>query len=126
MIGINDPQVRAKVATDMGGPGLAWVHPSAYIGVDCLIGRDVHVNYHASMTRTVVGDGTTIGPGVTIGGDVTFGHRVFVGAGAVIGVKHPGESISIGDDAVIGAGAVVLGDVPAGELWVGVPARRVR
>jgi acetyltransferase-like isoleucine patch superfamily enzyme len=32
---------------------------------------------------------------------------------------------SIGDRAVVGAGAVVTHDVPAREIWAGVPARRI-
>jgi serine O-acetyltransferase len=41
-----------------------------------------------------------------------------VGAGAkILG------AINIGDDAVIGANAVVLKDVPAGMMAIGVPAR---
>ena len=32
----------------------------------------------------------------------------------------------IGDNAVIAAGSVVRGEVPAGELWGGVPARRIK
>ncbi len=119
IIGINDPQIRHKVADELGGPGLTWIHPNAYIGCECNIGDDVHINYGVTMTRTTVGDGCTICPGVTIGGDVTFGDRVFVGAGAVIGVKHPGEHVSIGDDAVIGAGSVVLKDVSAGQKVIG-------
>lgn len=125
IIGINDPQVRAKVAADLGGPGLTWIHPTAYVGTECTIGEDTHINYGVKMTRTVIGKGCTLCPSVTIGGDVTIGDRVFVGMGAVIGVPHAGEKITIGDDAVIGAGAVVLSDVPKGETWVGVPARAV-
>jgi len=41
-----------------------------------------------------------------------------IGAGAVI---LPG--VTIGEGAMIGAGAVVTRDVPAGETWVGNPAR---
>ncbi len=119
IIGINDPQIRAKVAAELGGPGLTWIHPTAYLGCECIIGDDVHVNYGVTMTRTTIGDGSTICPGVTIGGDVTIGRRVFVGAGAVIGVRHPGGHVTIGDDAVIGAGSVVLKDVDAGTKVLG-------
>jgi acetyltransferase-like isoleucine patch superfamily enzyme len=42
-------------------------------------------------------------------------------AGAII---MPG--VTIGEKAIIGAGAIVLTDVPAGQIWVGNPARRIR
>jgi acetyltransferase-like isoleucine patch superfamily enzyme len=52
---------------------------------------------------------------------VTVGDNVWVGALCVL---LPGTVI--GDNAVIGAGSVVRGEVPAGELWAGAPARFVR
>ena len=48
----------------------------------------------------------------------TLGGHVDVGAGAKI--LGP---ITIGDNAVIGANAVVLTDVPANAVAVGIPAR---
>ena len=45
-------------------------------------------------------------------------ENVSIGSGSVILC-----GISIGRDAVIGAGAVVTKSVPAGEIWVGNPAR---
>ena len=48
----------------------------------------------------------------------TLGDRVVVGAGAKI--LGP---VWIGDGAQIGANAVVINDVPAGAIAVGVPAR---
>jgi serine O-acetyltransferase len=74
---------------------------------------------------TVIGDDVIIRHGVTLGlrrkgvrGAPIIGNRVDIGAGAKI--LGP---VRIGDDAVIGANAVVLHDVPAGALAVGVPAR---
>lgn len=73
---------------------------------------------------TVIGDDVVIRNGVTIGlkrtgiaGAPVIGNRVDIGAGAkILG------AITIGDDVVIGANAVVLQDVPANSLAVGVPA----
>jgi serine acetyltransferase len=36
------------------------------------------------------------------------------------------ENVVIGAGAVIGMGSVVLSDVPDGQTWVGVPARKLR
>jgi acetyltransferase-like isoleucine patch superfamily enzyme len=33
--------------------------------------------------------------------------------------------VQVGEGAVIGMGSVVLSDVPAGEVWAGVPAKQV-
>ncbi len=75
-----------------------------------------------------IGDNCTIMQGVTLGAsepDMGFtvsmrpviGNAVFIGAGAkVIGRVH------VGDHAKIGANAVVLRDVPARAVAVGVPA----
>lgn len=50
-----------------------------------------------------------------IGADVWIGH----GATVLRGVR-------IGDGAIVAAGAVVTKDVPAREVWAGVPARKLR
>jgi serine O-acetyltransferase len=74
----------------------------------------------------VIGDRCILRQGVTLGIKNTsephkapvLAHGVDVGAGAVIlGAVHVGEG------ACIGANAVVLQDVPAGAVAVGVPAQ---
>lgn len=52
---------------------------------------------------------------VTIGNDVWIGRRVMLMPGAVVG-----------DGCVIGAGAVVVGEIPAWSVAVGVPAKVVK
>jgi serine O-acetyltransferase len=73
----------------------------------------------------VFGDDCVIRNGVTVGlkhtgqrGAPTLGNRVDIGAGAKI--LGP---IKIGDDVLIGANAVVITDIPADSIAVGVPAR---
>ncbi|EMI52271.1 acyltransferase [Rhodopirellula sallentina] len=51
---------------------------------------------------------------------IQIGRDVWIGCHTVI---LPG--VTIGDHAVIGAGAVVNKDVPEGEKWAGVPAKKI-
>jgi serine O-acetyltransferase len=75
------------------------IHPEAQVGPNCLLLQQVTL-------------GTGPRPGLP-----TLGGHVDVGAGA----KLLG-GIVIGEHAVIGANAVVVSDVPAGCVAVGVPA----
>ena len=84
-----------------------------------------HVGAIVISGDAVFGDDCIIRNGVTVGlrhkgvrGSPIVGDRVDVGAGA----KLLGP-IRIGNDSAIGANAVVLCDVPANSIAVGIPAR---
>ncbi|WP_371413939.1 acyltransferase [Moorella sp. Hama-1] len=77
-----------------------------HIGPETIIGYNATILTHEFLPRAY-----RLGP-------VEIGARVLIGANATI---LPG--VRIGDDAIIGAGAVVTGDIPAGVLAAGVPAR---
>jgi serine O-acetyltransferase len=93
------------------------------------IGRRVVIEHQGGIVihgATVIGDDSIVRQNCTLGlrsldrpNDApVIGQRVNIGAGAVILGR-----VQIGDDAAIGANAVVLKDVPAGALAVGVPAQ---
>ena len=53
-------------------------------------------------------------------GRIKVGDNCFIGANSTI---MPG--VTIGDGSIIAVGAVVTKDVPAGEIWGGVPAKYI-
>lgn len=54
-------------------------------------------------------------------GEVKIGNNVFLGANVIIC-----QPITIGDNSAVAAGAVVTKDIPAGEMWGGVPAHFIK
>jgi acetyltransferase-like isoleucine patch superfamily enzyme len=55
------------------------------------------------------------------GADVRIGNNVWIGCHVTV---LPG--VTIEDHAIIGAGAVVTKNVPSGETWAGVPAKKIK
>ena len=59
--------------------------------------------------------------GADLFGKITIGNNVHIGMDSVI---MPG--VTVGNNVVIGCGAVVTHDIPDGEVWGGVPARKIK
>ena len=106
------------------------------IGDGVVISSGVHI---VSRAGILIGSGTMIGEYTSIrdaghvrapdlpirdsgygARPITIGKEVWIGRGvAVLG------GVTIGDGATVGANAVVVDDVPAGAIAVGVPARPI-
>lgn len=112
-----------------------WLYRRArnHYGIDLpytvQLGRRVVIEHCGAVVihgKVKIGDDCIVRQGVTIGVRSTdrpwdvpeLGARVDIGAGAKILGK-----IRIGDRVQIGANAVVLRDLPAGAIAVGIPAR---
>ena len=59
--------------------------------------------------------------GVCVAAPITIGDRVWLGGGVQVM-----KGVTIGAETVVAAGAVVTGDLPAGVVAAGVPARVLR
>lgn len=119
--------------------------PNAKIGENCNICSHCFIENKVVIGNNVtvkcgvqIWDGITLEDDVMIGANVTFTNDRYprshnkewkllptrvckgatIGAGATI---LPG--LTIGERAMIGAGSVVTKNVPAGEIWVGNPAK---
>lgn len=121
------------------------VLPKAKIGENCNICSHCFIENEAVIGNNVtikngvqIWDGITIEDNVQIGANVSFTNdkypraknpnwvleKTTIKRGASIGA---GSTIlcgvTIGENAMIGIGSVVTHDVPAGEVWVGNPAK---
>ena len=80
----------------------------------------VRVGNHVHIGNTVrIGEGTTISAQTWISARVRIGERCWIAPRAAIR-----QGLSVGADATVGMGAVVVSDVAANTIVVGVPARR--
>lgn len=86
------------------------------VGSDSLIASGVRIidHNHGMALGEIIRSQTYASEPITLGMDCWIGVNAVILAG-----------VSIGDGAVIGAGAVVTRDVPAREIWGGVPARKI-
>ena len=104
-----------------------YVGPYAYLGTngyEMKVGEDSMIGSHSYIItvnhRTDRKDIPYSQQGYE-GGNVMIGKNVWIGCHVTI---LPG--VLIGDGAIIGAGAVVTKNVPSGETWGGVPAKRIK
>jgi len=127
----------------------AFVAPNATVIGDVVIGAGSSIWYGCILrgdynvirigARTNIQDGCVLHidsrtGGTIIGDDVTVGHMCLIHACTLESGSFVGNKATVMDGAVVEAGAMVAAGalvtpnkrVPAGELWAGSPARKLR
>jgi sugar O-acyltransferase (sialic acid O-acetyltransferase NeuD family) len=103
------------------GPGTVLL-ANAVLTAAVRVGAHVAVMPNVTLTHDdAIGDFATLASGSALGGGVRISRGAYIGAGAIIG-----QGLTVGELALVGMGAVVTKDIPAREVWTGVPARRMR
>jgi UDP-N-acetylglucosamine acyltransferase len=97
---------------------------------NCEIGNNVTLRYDVIIARGCkIGDNTYIAPRVMTNnldhgkkqiGGAKIGKNCFIGTNAVL--QH---GINIEDNAIIGAMSFVTKNIPKGETWIGIPAKKL-
>jgi len=139
----DDHVSRPRIVGELDLPAARYatiVHPTAAVSASSSIGPGSVLLAHVALTTAVrvgrhvaimpqvvlthddvVEDFATLASGVRLGGSVRVGRAAYLGAGALVR-----EGCSVGAGALVGMGAVVTRDIPAYEVWAGVPARYLR
>lgn len=137
---VGDQHLRKKLyhsTVELGFEVPRLIHPAATLahnvelssGVQVMAGVVINSNVEIGSntivnTRAVIEHDCTISPhahvspGAVLGGGVKVGEGAHIGIGATIR-----EGVEIGEGALVAAGAVVINDVDAHSVVMGVPAK---
>ncbi|HEY1624402.1 MAG TPA: NeuD/PglB/VioB family sugar acetyltransferase [Streptosporangiaceae bacterium] len=114
------PSVAISASSCIGPGSVLLAHVALTTAVR--VGAHVAIMPHVTLTHDVViDDFVTIASGVRLGGGARAARAAYLGAGSIIG-----EGRTVGEFSLVGMGAVVTRNIPASEIWAGVPARRLR
>lgn len=147
-IAVADPLARFEIWQTLEDAKLQpfnIIHPSAYVAPDsviapgaiicpgavvcpgCVVGRFFHMNINAVLGHdAIVRDFVTVSPCASINGWTELEEFVYIGANATMREGSALKRIRVGVNSMLGMGAVGLRDIPAGEIWIGNPAKRLR
>lgn len=114
-----DPTVWMPASCSVGAGSILLA--GTVLTADVTVGRHVVCMPNVTLTHDdAVHDFATLAAGVTLGGGVVVGESAYLGMNSAVR-----ERVRVGAGATLGMGAVLLEDIPPGETWAGVPARRL-
>lgn len=116
------------------------IHHSAFISESVVLEPGCLVMYNAFIDpRTKIGECTMVKANTCIGHDCVIGRLSHIAMGVTLasytqmGICSDAalgsttiEHVKIGECAMLGAGSLLTHDIPAGEIWVGSPAKYLK
>jgi sugar O-acyltransferase (sialic acid O-acetyltransferase NeuD family) len=125
VLGVGPDCYTSVIDPSVSNPGNGLIGPGSIVLANTVLTTDVSVGSHVVIMPNVtlthgneVDDFATIAAGATLGGDVHIGRGAYIGMNASVR-----QRVRVGDHAVLGMGAALLTQLPAHEVWAGVPAR---
>lgn len=106
----------AKVSEGCTVLANALIHTNARVGIGCIVNTGAIVEHDCILEEYV-----NLCPKAAMGGRTVIGKKAFLGIGCTLI-----DGIKVGEEAVVGAGAVVVRDVAAHAVVVGVPAKAIK
>lgn len=91
------------------------VQPFARIGNNCIVWSGNHIGHHST-----IGDHCFLASHVVISGRCSIGSNCYFGVNSTVR-----DGISIAPRCIIGAGALIMRDTEEGQVYMGLPGKRI-
>lgn len=144
VVAVGDNRVRTEQLIALRNKGyntVSLVHPQSYVAPSAKVGAGVYIHRNAFVwTASEVKDYSILSPyamishhakigmGCLVSSKSIVGSYVKIGDYSMVGINASiiSKEIAIGEGVVIGASAMVNTDIPDNEVWIGVPAKRLK
>jgi sugar O-acyltransferase (sialic acid O-acetyltransferase NeuD family) len=126
-LGISHDRFATVIDSSVQVPSCCRVGAGSILLANVVLTASVEIGRHVVSMPNVtlthddqLDDFVTVCAGVALGGSVHVGREAYLGMNSAVR-----ENLAVGQHATLGMGACLTRDLPSGETWVGVPARRL-